>query len=68
MPPSVIVSAEFDPLRDDGAEFARRLEEAGCEVEYIQMDGMMHGFILYYQNFHRAEELLDRIGEAVKAM
>ncbi len=68
MPPSVIVSAEFDPLRDDGAEFARRLEEAGNKVEYIQMDGMMHGFILYYQNFHRAEELLDRIGEAVKAM
>ena len=68
MPPSVIVSAEFDPLRDDSAEFARRLEEAGNKVEYIQMDGMMHGFILYYQNFHRAEELLDSIGEAVKAM
>ena len=67
MPPAVIVSAEFDPLRDDGEEFARRLEKAGNDVELIRMDGMMHGFILYYQRFHRAEELLEKIGEGVKA-
>lgn len=65
MPPSVIVGAEFDPLRDDGREFARRLKEAGNEVEYIEMSGMMHGFILYYQRFHRAEELIERIGSTV---
>ena len=67
MPPAVIVSAEFDPLRDDGEEFARRLEKAGNDVELIRMDGMMHGFILYYQRFHRAEELLEKIGDGVKA-
>ena len=68
MPPSVVVTAEFDPLRDDGEEFARRLKAAGNEVELIRMDGMMHGFILYYQSFHRAEELIERIGEKVKKL
>lgn len=66
MPQSVVVTAEFDPLRDDGEEFARRLKSAGNEVDLIRMDGMMHGFILYYQNFHRAEELIDMIGEKVR--
>ncbi len=66
MPPSVIVTAEFDPLRDDGECFARRLKESGCNTELIRMDGMMHGFALYWQRFSRAGELLDRIGSIVK--
>ena len=66
MPPSIIVSAEFDPLRDDGAEFAKRLKASGNDVECIMMDGMMHGFVLYWQRFHRVEELLEKIGTQVK--
>lgn len=62
MPPAHVITAEFDPLRDDGEAFARRLSEAGCEVSLTRMEGMMHGFILYWQSFHRAEELIDRIG------
>ena len=68
MPPAIIVTAELDPLRDDGECFARRLEESGCRTELIRMDGMMHGFALYWQRFKRAEELLDRIGRIVKRM
>ena len=68
MPPSVIVTAEFDPLREDGEEFAKRLRNAGNEVECIRMGGMMHGFILYWQRFHRAEELIEEIGDKVRAI
>ena len=68
MPPAIVVTAEFDPLRDDGEEFARRLEEAGNDVECIRMDGMMHGFILYWQRFHRAEELLIMIGDKISSL
>jgi acetyl esterase len=67
MPPSVIVTAEFDPLRDDGECFARRLKESGCNTELIRMDGMMHGFALYWQRFSRAGEMLDQIGSIVKS-
>ena len=66
MPRSIVVTAEFDPLRDDGEEFARRLKDAGNEVDLIRMDGMMHGFILYFQQFHRAEKLIDDIGSKVR--
>ena len=66
MPRSIVVTAEFDPLRDDGEEFARRLKDAGNEVDLVRMDGMMHGFILYFQQFHRAEKLIDDIGSKVR--
>ena len=67
-PSSVIVTAEFDPLRQDGEEFAKRLKNAGNMVECIRMNGMMHGFILYWQRFHRAEMLIDEIGDKVRAL
>ena len=67
MPRSIVVTAEFDPLRDDGEEFARRLKDAGNEADLIRMDGMMHGFILYFQQFHRAEKLIDEIGSKVRS-
>ena len=66
MPPAIIVTAEFDPLRDDGECFARRLKESGCSAELIRMEGMMHGFALYWQRFKRAEEMLDKIGSIVQ--
>ena len=62
MPPAIVVTAELDILRDDGIEFARRLEEAGNKVCHLKMDGMMHGFALYWQRFSRAEKLLEDIG------
>ncbi len=66
MPPSIIVSGELDPLRDDGEEFARRLEAAGNKVCPIRAEGMMHGFMLYWQKFSRAEAILEEIGEMSK--
>ena len=66
MPPSIIVSGELDPLRDDGEEFARRLEAAGNKVCAIRVDGMMHGFMLYWQKFSRAEAILEKIGKMAK--
>ena len=67
MPPAVVVTAEFDPLRDDGEAFARRLEESGNKARLIRMDGMMHGFALYWQRFNRAKELLEDIGSTIRS-
>ena len=42
--PALIVTAGFDPLRDDGAAYAGDLEAAGVDVEYRCYDDMVHGF------------------------
>jgi acetyl esterase len=45
LPPALVVSAGFDPLRDEGRLYAERMRAAGVEVEYVCAEGLIHGFL-----------------------
>jgi acetyl esterase len=60
LPPALVVTAEHDPLRDEGELYARRLQEAGVPVTLRRYEGANHGFV---QNFSWIPDLHRVFGE-----
>lgn len=46
LPPAVVATAEFDPLRDEGDDYAARLAAAGVPVRHLPCPGLVHGFVV----------------------
>ena len=66
LPASLIVTAELDPLRDEGRAYAERLRAAGVAVEYVHLDDQMHGFLLQKAAVDRARVVVDHFADAIR--
>jgi acetyl esterase len=68
LPPAVIVTAEFDPLRDEGEAYAEALRKAGVRVRLRRYDGMIHGFLSMADVIGRAQGAIDEVGADVREL
>ena len=66
LPPSLIVVAGYDPLRDEGIDYARRLIEAGNRVRLSNYEGMVHGFYLMGGAVDAAKRAVSESAEAMR--
>jgi acetyl esterase len=66
LPPALVLTAGFDPLRDEGRAYAEKLKAAGVEVEHRCIEGSIHGFFSFGGVFAHARQAVDDSARALR--
>jgi acetyl esterase len=67
LPPTLAITAGFDPLRDGAELYAERLDAAGVPTELVRYAGAIHGFFLFPAVFDAARDAIHRSARALRA-
>ena len=66
LPPSLVIVAGFDPLRDEGVDYAKALIDAGNKVTLSNYEGMIHGFYLMGGMIDKANQAIEESARHLK--
>jgi acetyl esterase len=66
LPPTLVVTAGFDPLHDEGNQFAKLVSAAGVPLEYCNYAGQVHGFLRLSHAIREARAAQDLVGSFIR--
>lgn len=66
LPPATVQTAEYDPLRDEGEAYAKRLRAAGVTTTLTRYDGQIHGFAAMFEIFDAGKRALEESSAALR--
>jgi acetyl esterase len=68
LPPAIVLTAECDPLRDEGRAYADRLHAAAVPVTYLEYPGMVHGFMGWASKVPVGRQAFDDVGAKLREL